>query len=300
MNERRSWTFAALGAMAILVVLAFVIPDAHAATHVKKSLRSTGVDPDASGSALVIIRRKGTGMAGAMKVKGRNLNSNSTYGISVAGVRIGTLTTNVAGSGTARFSSQPRGSTQSLGVDPSGKLLEVSDEQGEDVLETDMPDDTEPGDIRCCLPDDDGSECEETTPDECMAENGTNMGAGSCFPSPCPTTPPSPDIQCCLPDEDGPECEEESAEECSAEHGVNMGTGSCEPNPCASAPPPGIVSCCISQGDQGEQEGEPQTEPPECERLTVAECSDEGGVATTAASCAPNPCVASPSGAFLN
>ena len=61
-----------------------------------------------------------------------------------------------------------------------------------------------------------------------------------------------------------------------------------------------LVRCCLSQGDQGEQEGEPQTEPPECEELTAAECADEGGTVSSAESCDPNPCVSSPSGAFLN
>ena len=267
----------------------------------------------------------------------------ATFGISVAGVRIGSLTTNAAGSGAARFSSSPGGTTQFLGVDPRGKLVEVSDDQGEDVLKTKMSGNTDDqGDVQCCLADDDddGTECEETTADECTAEGGTNMGTGSCFPNPCPTSPPTPDIQCCEPDEDGPECEEKSAAECSADGGVNMGTGSCEPNPCASTSP-NTVRCCISegeqgdqgdegdegdQGDQGDQKRNPQTvlrgkrhgarstvpvlraeddeddhpEPPECEQLTAAHCSEEGGTAIGPGSCEPNPCVSSPSGAFLN
>ena len=127
-------------------------------------------------------------------------------------------------------------------------------------------------------------------------------------------------------DDDGPECEEKSAAECSASGGVNMGAGSCDPNPCAPTPP-GIVTCCVPEDDQGEQEdedetarshrresrpvafrradrdeqeGEPEHEPPECERLTTADCTDEGGTVSSAASCEPNPCVASPCGAFLN
>ena len=112
-----------------------------------------------------------------------------------------------------------------------------------------------------------------------------------------------------------------------------MGTGSCEPNPCASTPP-NTVRCCISedeQGDQGDQKGDAPTvlrgkrhgarstrvpvslakdeddddegdqpEPPECEQLTAAHCSEEGGTAIGPGSCEPNPCVSSPSGAFLN
>jgi hypothetical protein len=285
--------------LSMTFVMAALAPCAANARSVKQPLRPTGVEANAQGVAVASIHAKAK--RGQFRVSGRHLKPGTTFGISVAGVRIGTLTTNGNGSGVARFSSSPHGTTQFLGVDPRGKLVEVSDDQGEDVLENEMPDDTEDqGDVQCCLTDGDGTECEETTADECMAEGGTNMGAGSCFPNPCPTTQPSPDIQCCVPDDDGPECEEESAAECSAAGGVNMGSGSCDPNPCAPTPPPGIVSCCISQGDQGEQQGQPQTEPPECERLTAADCSDEGGTVSSAASCAPNPCVASPTGAFLN
>ncbi len=127
------------------------------------------------------------------------------------------------------------------------------------------------------------------------------MGTGTCFPNPCSTATPAPDIRCCLPDDDGPECEEESAAECSAAGGVNMSAGSCDPNPCAPAPP-GIVTCCVAEheDDQGEEEGERQPAPAECERLTTADCAEEGGTVSSAASCEPNPCVSSPSGAFLN
>src|SRR5437762_2172448 len=64
-------------------------------------------------------------------VSGRNLKPGTTYGIRVAGVRIGSLTTRATGSGAARFSSPQHGSDQFLGVDPRGKKVEVSDDQGE-------------------------------------------------------------------------------------------------------------------------------------------------------------------------
>ncbi len=282
----------------MVFAMAALMPCAANARSVKQSLRPTGVEPNAQGVAAASIHAKAN--RGNFRVSGRNLKPGTTFGISVAGVRIGSLTTNAAGAGVARFSSSPRANAQPLGVDPRGKLVEVSDDQGEDVMETDMPDDTEDqGNVQCCLADDDGAECEETTADECTTEGGTNLGTGTCFPNPCPTSQPMPDIQCCKPNDDGPECEEESAAECSGDGGVNMGTGSCEPNPCA-ATPPNVVRCCVSQGDQGQQEGEPQTEPPECEQLTAADCADEGGTVSSAASCAPNPCVSSPSGAFLN
>src|SRR2546430_1518653 len=197
---------------------------------VKQSLRPTGVDPNAQGVAMASIHAKRD--RGKFRVSGRNLKPGTTYGISVAGIRIGSLTTRATGSGAARFSSPQHGSDQFLGVDPRGKKVEVSDDQGEDVLENEMPDDGEDqGSVQCCLPDDeddDGAECEKTTADECTAEGGTNMGTGTCFPNPCSTTSTAPDIRCCLPDDDGPECEEERAAESSASDGVNKGARSCE------------------------------------------------------------------------
>jgi hypothetical protein len=293
--------------LSMVCAIAASAPGTADARSVKQPLHPTGVEANAQGIAVATIHVKAN--QGRFRVSARHLKPGMTFGISVAGTRIGSLTTNGVGSGIARFNSSPRGTTQFLGVDPRGKLVEVSDDEGEDVLESEMPGDDE-GDVRCCLADDDddGTECEETTADECTAHGGRNMGTGTCFPNPCPTTEPGPDIQCCQPDEDGPECEEKSAAECSADGGVNVGTGSCERNPCASTPP-NVVRCCISEGDQGEQEGEgddeqedeQQTEPPECEQRTAAECSEEGGTAVGSGSCEPNPCATgSPSGAFLN
>ncbi len=197
-----SWSFA-LAAVAL-------VPAATGARPIKQALHPTGVDANAEGMAVASIHAKGN--RGTFRVRGRNLKPGTTYGISVAGVRIGSLTTSTAGAGVARFSRPPRGNAQPLGVDPRGKLIEVSDDQGEDVMETEMPDDGgDQGNVQCCLADDDGAECEETTADECTAEGGTNLGAGTCFPNPCPTSPPTPDIQCCRPDDDGPECEGPSA-----------------------------------------------------------------------------------------
>ena len=214
--------------LSMVFAMAALMPCAANARSVKQSLRPTGVEPNAQGVAAASIHAKAN--RGRFRVSGRNLKPGKTFGISVAGVRIGSLTTNAAGAGVARFTSPQRANAQHLGVDPRGKLVEVSDDQGEDVMEAHMPDDADDqGNVQCCLADDDddGAECEETTADECATKGGTNLGTGTCFPNPCPTSQPMPDIQCCLPDDDGPECEEESAAECSADGGVNMGTGSC-------------------------------------------------------------------------
>lgn len=40
-------------------------------------------------------------------------------------------------------------------------------------------------DVRCCVPDDGGTECEDRTPAECAARGGVNLGPGSCSPDPC-------------------------------------------------------------------------------------------------------------------
>src|SRR5690349_7615807 len=113
--------------LACLGALLAVAKDA-GARSVKQTLHPTVAGQNAQGRVVVSLHRAGKTMQGKMLVFGRNLSPNSTFGVSVAGVRIGTFTTNSGGSGAARFSSQPSGRTQLLGVDPSGKLLEVSDE----------------------------------------------------------------------------------------------------------------------------------------------------------------------------
>src|SRR5262249_28403829 len=40
-------------------------------------------------------------------------------------------------------------------------------------------------DIRCCIPDNSGPECEDRTLAECSAQGGVNIGPGSCTPNPC-------------------------------------------------------------------------------------------------------------------
>src|SRR5438876_793865 len=203
-QRRRTPMLRILGCTTLVLAVVAVAPSVASGRPVKQSLRPTGVDPNAQGVAMASIHAKRD--RGKFRVSGRNLKPGTTYGISVAGVRIGSLTTRATGSGAARFSSPQHGSDQFLGVDPRGKKVEVSDDQGEDVLENEMPDD------------------------------GEDQGS----------------VQCCLPDE------------------------------------------------EDEDEGERQPGPPECEQLTTAHCAEEGGTVSSAASCEPNPCVSSPSGAFLN
>jgi hypothetical protein len=284
----------------VAMVALLAVPAVHATT-VKQPLHPTGVASGANGQASFAMSGTAkSGRHGRLKVRARGLAAGKSFHVSVAGVHIGTLTTNGAGSGKASFSNPQLGHAQLLGIDPSGHLLEVSDDQGEDVLEGDMPDDMPgSGDIQCCVPDDDGTECEETSPTECTAANGTNMGAGSCFPNPCPTTPPSGDIVCCVPNAGEGDCNEESAADCADEGGVNVGMVACEPDPCAPTMP-GVIRCCVPENDDAQGDQNQQGDAGECEQLTATDCTNEGGVSMGAGSCEPSPCVASASGAFLN
>ena len=274
---------------------------ASAASHVKAGLVSTGKDPDARGHASLVVR----GSKGKLGVSAHRLSSAGTFEVIVDGVRIGTLSTHGGGNGKARFATRPHGGDQLLGVDPRGKLLQVRDQDGDDVLETEMPDDSQPGAIRCCRTHEDETECEAESHDECVAKGGVDMGAGSCMPNPCPGTAPGDHVRCCIPqhDEDGPECEQRTVDECSAEHGVNIGPGECEDHDGCSPTPPGEgeIRCCIAEHDiMTHDDGDHEGEEIECEHVSEASCAALGGRSLGAGSCEPNPCVASPSGAFVD
>jgi len=295
---------AALTAAGIVVLTG----SATAKVNIKQTLVGTVHAPRATGQARLSLK---TGSSGKFSVKGRHLPAGKTFDVVVNKIKIGRLTTNAGGSGTAKFSTAPKGNVAMLGVDPQGGEVEVRDDQGDDVLDGEMPDDNPDSAIGCCLgnQEDGETECEDLTATECRSEGGTPTTATDCLPDACGTTPPPANTVCCIghsaagafvDDDPEIECEDDaSSAECAAEGGM-MVQGTCDMNPCHPVPPPNIVTCCVSQGDQGEQEGEPQTEPPECEHVTATECMASGGKVSSAASCEPNPCVASPSGAFLN
>jgi hypothetical protein len=73
----------------------------------KRTLSSTGVDPDARGEMKVSIRRKRStrrragGVFGKLEVKVKKLEGRTTYDVSLDGVKIGTLDTSRSGSGRA-------------------------------------------------------------------------------------------------------------------------------------------------------------------------------------------------------
>src|SRR5262249_43925417 len=131
-----------------------------------------------------------------------------------------------------------------------GKHLEVADDNGEDVLDDDIPGDSvQPDERACCLADDDGAECEDRTPDDCVARGGQSKDVASCMPNPCMTAPGGDEVVgCCVVRHDETECEQEPAGECAAESGTKV--DSCDPNPCASSAP-GIVRCCLPDDHGG-------------------------------------------------
>jgi len=303
-RAKRSRTTAAVLVIAGVTVLAV---GASADVRIKRALQATGVDADARGQDVVVINHKGG--HGKLVVRGMKLDPQSTFAIMLGGVRIGSLATNARGNGRARFSSRPGANEQTLGTDPRGKHLEVADDQGEDVLDDHIPDDTvDPDEVACCLSGDDETECEDRTPDACGAEGGTMPGPASCMPNPCATTPPEEEeVGCCIAGDDEGECEQTTASECAARTGVKVDT--CDPNPCAPSVP-GVVRCCVPEHEDGGGSGSGsegsgsggsgsggsgETEDEmECEQLTADHCMQLGGTPKDGGSCDPNPCTTSP------
>ncbi len=259
----------------------------------KQELAPTGADPDARGKAGVAVARHSQGR---LKIQARRLSPRATYEIVLEGVRIGTLRTTRGGNGVANFSTRPRGRTQRLGADPRGRLLEIRDDDGDDVLLGELPKDLEAeGKVRCCLADEEddedeeesrAAECEATTPEECVAEGGVDMGEGSCLPNPCATVASEGVVCCVLEDEGegGPECELSTTWDCAAEGGTSLGGTSCEPNPCAPvSPPEGLGACCLPDEEDGRIELE-------CERVSADACSALGGTVSGVPTCGPDAC----------
>ncbi len=280
--------------VALAGALSMAGPVRASAMHVRKNLTATTKAPDARGHATLVVQ----GSKGSLDVRGHGLDGDSTFEVIVDTVRIGTLTTDGNGTGKARFTTSAHGQDQLLGTDPSGKLLEVRDEEGDDVLETEMPEDTQPGDTQCCVSDGDETECEVMSPDACTAAGGTDAGAGSCMPDPCSTTPGTEEadnIQCCKAqhDQNGPECELASATECADKGGTNVGAGTCDPDPCSATPPAdGEIACCVPDGEA--DAGASGDGGAHCERTTSDACDALGGTSNGDVACDPDPCGAPP------
>src|SRR5262249_35033507 len=151
---------------------------------IKRDLQSTGVVAGAKGKTQTIIQ----GSQGRFRLKAIRLGSNKHFNILVNSVPVGGFTTSGGGSGKARFSTTPGGKDLMMGFEPRGSTVTVQDDDGDDVLDGDIPDDSvDPNAIRCCLSEDsgggdgdddqgenqgNGAECEELTADECMTQGG--------------------------------------------------------------------------------------------------------------------------------
>src|SRR5262245_21356603 len=274
--------------LALALVAAAHSPAAAGGPKVKKSLVTTGVDANASGQAALSLKAASVGQ---FDVRVRKLDRKATFEVIVGGVHVADLVTNGGGGGKVRFRTRPRGHDLALGFDPRGQTIVVRSASGGDVLALDFPQDQPgaPEDVVCCIPDDEGPECEDRTTDECTAQGGTVVsGATSCLPNPCEGAPPvGGDLVCCIPDDEGPECEDRTQAECMAEGGTVVQATSCAPNPCAPAPPAenDVVCCLPDNGGDG---------PAECEDRTAAECMAAGGTVSDATSCMPDPCNAAP------
>src|SRR5262249_4922859 len=251
------------------------------------SLASTGVDPDARGTVKLAVKNL---TDGRLDIKGQKLDPDATFDVLVDGVLVGQLTTTGGGTGRIRFRSRPRSPhDQLLGFDPRRALVVVRNAAGQDVLAVQLADSGSvgAGDVICCIPDNEGAECEDRTPDECAMQGGTVSTATSCLPNPCAGVPPpgEADVVCCIPDDNTPECEDRTADECAAQGGIVVEATSCDPNPCAPVTPPADedVQCCL-----------PDNGGAECEDRTPAECAVEGGLSAAASTCTPDPCLPLP------
>jgi hypothetical protein len=289
-------------AIAGLLVAGFA-PHAMASSQIVQPLTATSHAPGAHGQAKLALK---SATKGHLLVAGRKLAPRKPFDLLVGGVKVGSFTTNAAGRGKIKLSTQPKSSGGLLGVDPRGKTIEVRDGDGDDDLEGQMPGggDSAAGAFACCSPDDDGPECDVKTPDRCAAKGGmVQAGITSCIPDPCVATPP---VVCCLPgssqgafvgddsqgddneqgddnsqgDEgSGARCAEITTSQCATAGGTVVNATSCDPNPCTPVSPPQVTVCCVPNGSETE-----------CEVLTPDHCTAAHGTPNAAPSCESHPC----------
>ena len=190
----RAGTLSLAAAVAMMSMVVVRGADARRKTGrpaVKGTLSTTGVDPDAQGNFQENVEDglpDGSGeMVGELQVGVAKLAARSTFTVKVAATPVATIKTNRSGSGRVRVRAK------NLAADPRGQHLSVTDDSGTEVLETEVGDPTTPGATRCCLNTTDQQGCTDLVPADCVAAGGTDMGAGSCDPDPCPNTGPNDD-----------------------------------------------------------------------------------------------------------
>lgn len=274
---------------------------AFAGSSSKGDLKPSIASPGAKGK--VIFQGRG-GSRARFQVVASKLAPSASYDVVVAGVKVGSMTSNRGGSATVKFSTQPKpGKERLLGFDPRGAGISIRTPEGEEVMLGDVPDPVvkprDAGKVACCVPDDDGgAECEDRTPEGCALEGGTLAPTDSCLPDPCGGSPDvngdgesddedEGEILCCLPgvdastsDDPEVECEDVSAPDCATGGGTVLEGSSCDASPCAPSAPTAKVVCCVP--DDGEYD---------CEDRTADRCASLGGTAIEgAASCDADPC----------
>ena len=242
---------------------------------ISEKLTATPAAPGARGRAVVVVQDAGR----TVRVAARGLQRSTTHDVILDRVKIGTLTTSGRGNGRARFASRPHLHDQYLGTDPRGKTIILRRADAAAVLVAHIPgsDDL----IRCCLPGDEGTECEHRAVDECAARGGVDMGAGSCLPNPCSSSARGAGVICCVSDDGGTRCEDRTETDCAARGGHAVSPTRCTTDPCAPLPPAEPeIQCCTPENDGGA----------ECEIRTADECAARGGTDAGAGTCEPDPC----------
>jgi hypothetical protein len=295
---KRGWKTVAVAAFLLLLGVAELTSGvAQAKSDGDVELLSSGVDEDARGT--MRFRARGSSDA-RLEVRVSRLEGAATYELVADGVKVAEIATTSQGTGRIRLRSRMRPSRDDssrrpnerrgsrregfLGFDPRGMVLVVRDVAGQDVLSGLVPSagSSSGGDIVCCIPDDSGPECEDRTPEECVAQGGTVSEATSCLPNPCAGTTPTAgrDVICCIPDDSGPECEDRTVDECAVQGGIVVEGNSCLPNPCtATTPGDPDIRCCL-----------PDDSGTECEDRTPEECVAQGGIDIGPGMCTLNAC----------
>ena len=273
---------------AVPLVVAALLGSASAAGaggfKISEKLTATAAAPRARGRAVVVVR----GSDRKVRVAARGLQESTTHDVILDDVKIGTLTTSGRGNGRARFGSRPHTHEQFLGTDPRGKTIILRRADAADVLVAHIPGSRNrtPGDPsddlnRCCLPDNEGTECEHRGADECAARGGIDMGPGSCLPNPCSSSARGAGVICCVSDDGGTRCEDRTETDCAARGGHAVSPTRCTTNPCVPLPPAEPeIQCCTPENDGGA----------ECEIRTADECAARGGTDAGAGTCEPDPC----------
>jgi hypothetical protein len=219
-----------------------------------------------------------------------------SYDVVIDGVRVAALDTNGSGGGRVRFSTDPRGGDELLGVDPRGKTVVIRDATGTDVLAGEIdgdPDD--PAAVACCIArsEDDGSSDDGDSDDGSEGDGSEDDG--------------KPEVR--RHDRHGEgggdKCLDLTPEQCAAEGGVVAAAESCIPDPCGDAPVEDGVVCCLSHAspdgaflrdDDSDHDSDDGSDDGEgchvgCKDIPAAACAEKGGTVVEADTCDPNPCV---------